>query len=283
MMVSSPSAAGALRSAPTRHRPETVGADELSRHLAGSTALVTGAASGIGLAVALRLHRSGARLVLVDFERDRLNALQTNAGLLDTALSFGADIRERTQLERVRDALESAQIRPDIIVANAGVNTRVRALDLADRDLRRIIDTNLYGTFVTLQVFGPLAIREPGARIIVTSSVAAIHGMDLRAAYVSTKAALSGLVRSLAIEWGPAAATVNAVGPGIIVTPLLEAYMREHPERVDAAIANTPLRRLGVPEDVADVVDFLASDAARFISGQTIFVDGGLSAGSAWW
>ncbi len=118
---------------------------------------------------------------------------------------------------------------------------------------------------------------------MITSSVSAIHGMDLRAAYTATKAGLSGLVRSLAIEWGPRGVTVNAVGPGIIETPLTRAYMDQHPERVKATIDNTPLRRIGMPEDVADVVVFLASDAARFISGQTIFVDGGLSAGSAWW
>jgi NAD(P)-dependent dehydrogenase (short-subunit alcohol dehydrogenase family) len=118
---------------------------------------------------------------------------------------------------------------------------------------------------------------------VITSSVSAIHGMDLRAAYTATKAGLSGLVRALAIEWGPLGVTVNAVGPGVIETPLTKAYMEEHPERVEATVANTPLRRVGQPEDVADVVLFLASDAARFMTGQTVFVDGGLSAGSAWW
>jgi NAD(P)-dependent dehydrogenase (short-subunit alcohol dehydrogenase family) len=91
------------------------------------------------------------------------------------------------------------------------------------------------------------------------------------------------MVRALAIEWGPHGVNVNAVGPGVIETPLTRAYMEQYPERVEAAIANTPLRRIGLPEDVADVVLFLASDAARFITGQTIYVDGGISAGSSWW
>lgn len=250
--------------------------------LANSTALITGAASGIGLAIARRLRQSGARLVLVDIDGEGLVRLR-DGGVVERELAFVADISHRAELERVRDDLESAGVRPDVVVANAGVNVRVGALDLKDADLRRIIDTNLYGTFVTLQVFAPLAMRERGARFIVTGSVAAIHGMALRAAYVSTKAALAGLVRSLAIEWGPAGARVNAVGPGIIATPLLKAYMEEHPERVEAAISNTPLHRLGDPDEIADVVAFLASDAARFITGQTIFVDGGLSAGDSWW
>jgi 3-oxoacyl-[acyl-carrier protein] reductase len=116
----------------------------------------------------------------------------------------------------------------------------------------------------------------------VTSSLSAIQGTDLRAAYTATKAGLSGLVRSLAIEWGPKGVTVNAVGPGIILTPLTKAYMDQYPERVTATIENTPLRRLGTPEDVADVVAFLASDGARFITGQTVYVDGGISAGNSW-
>jgi NAD(P)-dependent dehydrogenase (short-subunit alcohol dehydrogenase family) len=146
-----------------------------------------------------------------------------------------------------------------------------------------MLDTNLYGAFVTCQVFGPLLFAQPGGRVVVTSSVSAVHGQDLRVAYASTKAGLSGMVRALAIEWGPLGVNVNAVGPGVIETPLTRAYMEQYPERVEAAIANTPLRRIGLPEDVADVVLFLASDAARFITGQTIYVDGGISAGSSWW
>jgi NAD(P)-dependent dehydrogenase (short-subunit alcohol dehydrogenase family) len=137
--------------------------------------------------------------------------------------------------------------------------------------------------FITCQVFGPLLLAKPGGRVVVTSSLSAIHGMNLRAAYAATKAGVSGLVRSLAIEWGPKGANVNAVGPGIIKTPLTMAYMEQFPERVTASIEHTPLRRLGTPEDVADVVAFLASDGARFITGQTIYVDGGISAGSSWW
>jgi NAD(P)-dependent dehydrogenase (short-subunit alcohol dehydrogenase family) len=189
------------------------------------------------------------------------------------------DVRKRDQLEGLRDRLKSL----DILIPNAGVNTRVKAIELADESLRDMLETNLYGAFITCQVFAPLLLKKPGGRVVVTSSAVAIHGMDLRAAYTATKAGLTGLVRSLAIEWGPMGTTVNAVGPGVIQTPLTQAYIDEHPQRAQAAIDNTPLRRLGTPEDVADVVAFLASDAARFITGQTIYVDGGFTAGSSWW
>ncbi len=190
-----------------------------------------------------------------------------------------ADVRDRAALENLRDRVGEL----DILVPNAGINTRGKALDLGDAQLRDMIDTNLYGVFVTSQVFAPALFDRPHSRVVVTSSAVAIHGMDVRAAYTATKAGLSGLVRSLAIEWGPLGVTVNAVGPGIIRTPLTQAYMDEFPERATATVENTPLRRLGTPEDVADVVAFLASDDARFITGQTLFVDGGITAGSAWW
>jgi 3-oxoacyl-[acyl-carrier protein] reductase len=107
--------------------------------------------------------------------------------------------------------------------------------------------------------------------------------MALRATYAATKAGLSGLVRALAVEWGPLGVTVNAVGPGVIHTALIDAYMKQYPERVDAAVRNTPLRRIGTPDEVADAVVFLASHAARFVTGQTLVVDGGISSGSDWW
>ena len=237
--------------------------------LAGKRALVTGGTRGIGLAIARGLSDAGAKVVVASRSARRTDQFQAEV----------CDVRDRAGLERLRVSLESL----DILVANAGVTVRAEALDLDDAGLRDIVDTNFYGVFLTCQVLGPLLLRKPGGRCIVTSSISAIHGQKLRAAYCGTKAGISGLVRALAVEWGPSGCTVNAVGPGIVKTPLTEAYMAANPTRVEAAIAHTPLRRLAEPEDVAGVVTFLASPAAGFITGQTIFVDGGLTAGSDWW
>jgi len=247
--------------------------------LEGRTALVTGGTRGIGLAITRALRREGARVIAVGKAKDQIEAFRREFSQDPLASVENADVRDRAALEALRDRLPGL----DILVPNAGVNTRVKALDLADAALRDMIDTNLYGVFVTCQVFGPLLFASPGGRVVVTGSLSGIHGMNLRAAYAATKAGVSGLVRSLAVEWGPHGVTVNAVGPGIIKTPLTMAYMEQHPERVTATIEHTPLRRLGEPEDVADVVVFLASEQARFITGQTIYVDGGISAGSSWW
>jgi 3-oxoacyl-[acyl-carrier protein] reductase len=247
--------------------------------LEGKTALVTGGTRGIGLAIVRALRRDRARVIAVGNSKEQIEAFRKEFSEDPLARAEQADVRDVDALKAVRDGLEGL----DILVPNAGVNTRVKALDLEDQALRDMLDTNLYGVFVTCQVFGPLLFARPGGRVVVTSSLAAMHGMDVRAAYTATKAGLSGLVRSLAIEWGPKGVTVNAVGPGIIDTPLTRAYMDKYPERVTATIENTPLGRLGTPEDVADVVTFLASHGARFITGQTVYVDGGISAGSAWW
>jgi NAD(P)-dependent dehydrogenase (short-subunit alcohol dehydrogenase family) len=231
--------------------------------------VITGAGGGIGLAIAQALHDAGADVTVAARTATRDTPFKTAA----------CDVRRRGELERLRDELGSL----DILVANAGTNKRVEMLQLDEQSLRDIIETNFYGVFVTCQVFGPLLLAKPGGRCIVTSSVSAIHGQKLRVAYCGTKAGLDGMVRALAVEWGPRGCTVNALAPGVTRTPLTETYMAQYPERVEAAIAHTPLRRLAEPEDMAGVAVFLASDAARFVTGQTIFVDGGMTAGSDWW
>jgi NAD(P)-dependent dehydrogenase (short-subunit alcohol dehydrogenase family) len=258
-----------------RHQPIEWG-------LRGRTALVTGGTRGIGEAIARGLVAAGARVWVTSKPgSDEHLGGGWPDGVRPTHRE--TDSRDRAALDQLRTEIEGRMGRLDILVANAGINVRMHALDLPDEQVQAIIDTNLYGTFATIQTLAPLVLARPGGRIVVNSSMAAVHGLDLRAVYAATKAGLSGLVRSLAIEWGRHEATVNAVGPGIIRTPLTETYMTEHPERVAAALRNTPLGRLGEPADVADVVLFLCSDAARFITGQTIYVDGGLTAGSSWW
>src|ERR1700694_1730898 len=240
--------------------------------LENKTALVTGGTRGIGLAIARTLHREGASVVAISRHEDQVNVLREEFAS-DSRMRFEvADVRDRASLELVRDSID----RLDILVPNAGVATRIDALDLDDESLHEMIDTNYYGVFITCQVFGPLLLKRPGGRVVMTSSISAVHGQKLRAAYCGTKGAVSALARALAVEWGPLGTTVNAVAPGIIRTPLIQAYLDANPAKVEAGVAHTPLRRLGETEDVADVVLFFASEAARYVTGQTLVVDGGM-------
>lgn len=245
----------------------------------GKTVVVTGGTRGIGLAVARSFHAEGATVVAISRDEQQVEATRREFDGDSRMRPIVADVRDAQALRRVGETLEELHV----LVANAGVAARVEALELDDATLRSIIDTNFYGVFLTCQVFGPLLLRSPGGRVVLTSSISAVHGQRLRAAYAGSKGAVSALTRALAVEWGPSGATVNAVAPGIIRTPLIDGYLEANPERARAAVERTALRRLGEPDDVADVVLFLASDAARYVTGQTLIVDGGLTMGSDWW
>ena len=252
--------------------------------VAGRTALVTGAASGIGLAIARALLQAGASVECIDRNPAAAEVAEDLARATGGRIrTHHADVRDRAGLEAVRDALAADGVGLDILVPNAGINVRKPLLELSGDESDAIIATNLNGVVATLQVFGPLLFGRQDAAVVVMSSAAADHGMNLRAVYSATKAGVSGLVRSVAIEWGPRGVRVNAVAPGIIRTPLTEAYMRSFPEREAAAQAEVALRRVGAPEEVADVVLMLAGRPSRFMTGQTVFVDGGLTAGTNWW
>jgi NAD(P)-dependent dehydrogenase (short-subunit alcohol dehydrogenase family) len=254
--------------------------------LTGQTALVTGGAKGIGFAVARRLAQLGAGVLVIDRGGDSQGAIKRLRVELPQATPLQclrADVTDRAAMEAIRDRLKREGQTLDIVIPNAGINVRLPTLEVSPAQVDSIIATNLTGVIATLQIFVPLIIGRPQPRVVVTSSLSAVHGMSLRGTYAATKAGVSGLVRALAVEWGPLGVNVNAVGPGIIHTALVDGYMKQHPDRVEATIRNTPLRRIGTPADVADAVVFLASHAARFVTGQTLLVDGGISAGSDWW
>jgi len=248
--------------------------------------LITGGTTGIGLAISLRFIAEGNEVYTLS-RRGEENAQELDRQVKERGLArphvLQADVSDRSRLVEIAGKLDEAGVRLRTVVASAGINVREIALTVSDAAVRSMIDINLYGLMATFQVFGPLALKQPGSRFIAISSLNALQGMKLRAPYSATKAGVSGFVRALAVEWGPLGATVNAIAPGIIETPLTQDYMAANPGRRDAAIAHTPAGRLGSVEDIAHTAMFLASKGAGFINGHTLVVDGGLSAGSSWW
>ena len=245
--------------------------------LSGKIAVVAGGTSGIGRTLALGLADAGADVVVVG-RRDEL--VQEAAAAIESrgrrTLRMTADVTDRASLGRVRDACHEAFGRVDILVAAAGVSLRVSTLDMDDADWRRVIETNLTGTLHACQVFGAGMTERGSGRIVNVASLSSFVGFHEVAAYTASKSGVAGLTRALAVEWAPRGVTVNAIAPGVFVTDLNRHLLATG--RGDELLARTPMRRFGRLEELVGATVFLASDAASFVTGQLITVDGGFLA-----
>lgn len=242
--------------------------------LEGRVALVTGAARGIGAATAIALAAAGARLALVDRDEEGLartaDAIGADGG---EAIAITADVTDAPSIQRAVDAVVAQWRRLDVLVNNAGIVRDATLAKVTDEDWQATMDVNLRGTMVcTRAALGPM--RAAGAgRILSATSVVARMGNYGQTAYAASKAGIIGLTRAWARELGPLGITANAVAPGFINTDMARGV----PEKVmTALLARTAARRLGRPEEVANVYVFLASDLASFMNGAVVGVDGGL-------
>ena len=245
--------------------------------LSGKTAVVAGGTSGIGRTLALGLAEAGADVVVVGRREEaaRQAAAEIEARGRRT-LRLTADVTERASLQRVHDACISEFGRVDILVTAAGVTLRVGTLDMNDQEWQRIIDTNLTGTLHACQVFGAGMVARRSGRIITVASLSSFVGFREVAAYGASKSGVAGLTRALAVEWASHGVTVNGIAPGVFITDLNRHLLDS--ERGQELIMRTPMRRFGELDELVGAAVFLASDAASFVTGQLITVDGGFLA-----
>jgi len=240
--------------------------------LAGKVALITGANGGIPRATAALFRRLGAHLVLTDLDPA---ALDTFAASLPEAQARMVTARvDVTQRADVDDAVALAGREfggIDILVTGAGLYVEQEVTAMSDDDWRRTIGVNLDGVFYTCRAAMPLLRR--GGSVVNIASMAGHRGSVRHAHYAACKAAVLGFTRSLVHELSPRGVRANCVSPGIIATPMTEAIMAQNGA---ALIAATPMKRFGTPEEVASVIAFLASDAAAFVTGETIHINGGI-------
>jgi NAD(P)-dependent dehydrogenase (short-subunit alcohol dehydrogenase family) len=258
--------------------PDSAPAPATSLNLAGRTAVVLGGTSGIGRALALGLADAGADVIAsgrrqqaVDATADEIAAKQRRT------LRLPADVTRRTSLEALRDATLGAFGKVDILVNCAGRTKRVPTLELAEADWADILDTNLTGTLRACQVFGRPMLEAGYGRIVNIASVSPEAAFLEVSAYTASKAGVVGLTRSLAVEWGPRGVCVNAIAPGVFRTPLNQALL-DGTERGRELLMRTPMRRFGRVEELGGAAVFLASEAASFVNGHVLVVDGGFLA-----
>ncbi len=239
----------------------------------GQAALVTGAACGIGFAVARLLAQLGATVGMVDIAADLAGAVADIVAAGARARGFAADVRDPAALAEAASAL-AREAPLTCCVAAAGVTSVEPAEDIPAEAWRRALEINLLGVYFTFRAV--LAVLPPtGGSLVAISSASAFTGSGGGAHYAASKAGVHGLVRALARELGPRGVRVNAVAPRLIDTELLRESYCQRGISLEARAAQIPLRRLGRPEDVAWAAVFLASPAAAFITGQVLVVDGG--------
>ncbi len=248
--------------------------------LTGQVALVTGTSRGLGQYFARALARAGADLILTSRHKESLTAFAEEIRALGRkAVGIALDVRDHDSIQRMAEAAEAAFGKIDILVNNAGCNVRKPAAEVTWEDWNLVLDTNLRGSFFVAQAVARGMIARRYGRIVNIGSVTSVAGYAGLAPYGASRGGVKQLTMSLADDWGRYGITVNCLAPGWFRTEQ-NKVLYEEPAWVEYLVDRIPLKRAGLPNDLDGAVVFLASEASRYVTGQTLLVDGGISTGA---
>lgn len=244
-------------------------------------AIITGGAKGIGKATALKMAHEGALVIVLDILSEEASRVADELNSLGAkARAMTADVSKKNEVDQMVEQTLKQFGRVDILVNNAGIVRPALLEDVKEEDWDRVVSVNLKGTFFCTQAVLPTMKKNKYGKIVNIGSRASLGKSD-RTVYAATKAGLIGVTRTWALELAPHNINVNYVGPGPIATELFKSVNPEGSEKTKAIISAIPLQRMGQPQDVANLISFLASDEASFITGQAIFICGGITVGLA--
>lgn len=240
-------------------------------------AIVTGGAAGLGLAMSTKFVAAGIRTVMIGRNEE---ALKATAATLGELCSY--KVLDLQQLDAIPACIEEivntfGQI--DILINNAGINMKKDFLEVTDQDFYNIIQTNVLSVFAISREVSKVMVKQGHGAIVNISSMAAQYGIPKVIAYTAAKSAIEGMTKAMAVELSPLGIRVNCIAPGFIKTAMSSKALDNDPERKNKVLSRTPMGHLGLPEDVADTALYLSSDAAKYITGTILPVDGGNSIG----
>jgi NAD(P)-dependent dehydrogenase (short-subunit alcohol dehydrogenase family) len=243
--------------------------------LTNKIAIITGGGSGIGMRVALAFAEYGSKLIIADIDEKAaglvVSEIKARGG---EAIAHRVDVTRPKEVQEMVDIAVRSYDRIDILFNNAGISIRSPAESFPLEDWNRVIAVNLTGMFICAQAVGKMMIKQGGGKIVNTASVSSKLGHPGNLAYAASKHGVVGMTRVMAVEWAKYGVRVNCIGPGVIKTPLTTKALAD-PEKYQDLVTKVPMGRLGEPDDLIGAVIFLASGASNYMTGQTIYIEGG--------
>ncbi len=240
-------------------------------------AIVTGGASGIGFAIAKKFTKENIITIVIGRDQSKLDSAKKELGELCIPISF--DLNDLVSIPSLVKDIETKYGKIDILVNNAGINFKKEFIEVSDEDFQRILHTNVSAVFTLSREVSKGMLRNVNGCIINISSMASQYGIPKVIAYTASKSAIEGMTRAMAVELSPLGIRVNCIAPGFIATEMSAKALNNDPERKNKVLSRTPMGKLGDPSDVAEAAYYFAGDAAKYVTGVVLPVDGGNSIG----